>query len=370
MIISSFLNPDHHHQDSNSVFHSLRNASQLFSNFTANTTTFTASLFVAVTAAAASLIWKWTCHISYPTNKKNDFFNNCVEKDDDECMKFGTDEEPLCELNNFHDFFDQNATTTNQFETRKLRKIIIFLIPSLFTDHRIFNHQTKVFGNLIETIDLEKLKEMENSKLTLHSYAQQLARQMNTICSEEIKNNSVFEGFLVGGFCVGGMISILLAQELLKSSTNPKMLKGILLIGSCPSFTHCVDLYYMNLKRMVMNYLPTFIFELIVKIYLWSNSAVSAWMEKSVLRSLWNQDQKVMEEYQSLLKNMMVDKDPEFVIQMLKAEFNFSSEEGQEDHVKWTIFTENQIPIFHIHGDHDYLIQSSLCEKTLSTINT
>ncbi|KAG2379647.1 hypothetical protein C9374_006764 [Naegleria lovaniensis] len=297
----------------------------------------------------AILIWKLS-------QKKIETNNH---SDDDECMKFGMDD-PLCEMKNLSNF----SKTSD-------RKWILFLIPSLFTDHRIFNNQKKVFGDLIETIDLEKIE--ENSKLTLQSYAKQLAHQIITKYSSiETKENNAVEGFLVGGFCVGGMISILLAQELLTIAPPnfANKLKGILLIGSCPSFTHCVDPYYMKLKRIVMNYLPTRIFESIVKMYLWSNSAISAWMERSVLTSLWSQDRNVMEEYKSLLKSMMVEKDPEFVIQMLKAEFNFSAEEGQEDYVKWSIFSEHNIPISHIHGDHDYLIQSSLCEKTLSAINT
>jgi len=247
-----------------------------------------------------------------------------------ECMAEGRDE-ALMEMNELEQIMKSN-------------KKRFFMIPSLFTDHRIFGNQTQIFKNILQPIDLFRLEENKDELLTLNSFAKQLAVYIVKNYGKEILNED-FESFHVGGFCVGGMISILLAQELMKTHKEvAQKLSGVLLIGSAPSFTHCVDPYYLNLKRIVMGYVPKFIFNSAIRLYLWSSKrllGLSSWMERSVL-TIWNADQNVMDEYKMTLKDMMHEKDPNFVIQMLHAEFNFT---GHED-VEWPLF--KNVPISHV----------------------
>ncbi|EFC37649.1 hypothetical protein NAEGRDRAFT_81882 [Naegleria gruberi] len=286
------------------------------------------------------------------SNKKE---NN--QLDDDECMTEGTDEEII--VNN--DLIQQKKTNTR-----------MFLFPSLFTDHRIFSNQKKVYGDILQVIDLFELDEKVYGKvdeLTLHSYAKQLTAYIVKNYEKEILDKD-FEQFFVGGFCVGGMISIFVAQELMKGYPEiAKKLKGVMLVGSCPSFTHCVDPRYLKIKKVVMNYFPRFVLNGIVRFYLWANrylNKISSLMESNMV-SVWKEDRNIMLKYKTVLDDMMLDKDPNFVFQMLIAEFNFTAHDldntlKKDEQVEWDRFN-NDLPISHLHGDNDYLLRSNLCES-------
>ncbi|KAL9647800.1 hypothetical protein ABK040_001339 [Willaertia magna] len=321
--------------------------------------------------------------------------NNNEKKNDDECLEEGKDE----------DLISPNIPQL-LYNKLKQQNTKLFFLPSLFTDHRIFTYQKEILKEQLHIFQLKQLNNIiidnytidnhtvdknnyKNKKeLTLKSYA----KHFITILKEESKN---VNEFYLGGFCVGGMISILIGQLLQKKENENlfKKCKGILIIGSCPSFTKCVKEKYLILKKIFLTILPKSILFYLIKLYLWTNKQTFLQQQHTLQQqntqqstlqqntqtlqqnttkntilnkffslfeylfiSLSQGDLNILKTYEKELISMMIDKDPNFVTEMLIAEFNFT---GNCNELNWNEF---KLPIYHLHGDHDYLIPINKCE--------
>ncbi len=224
----------------------------------------------------------------------------------------------------------------------------VILITSLFTDVRIFKNQTKSFKNLY-VVDLNRIEPPEDS---LDSYAKLLAKHL--VFEDEQFKKMVIEddqrdNFYLGGFCVGGMTSLLLCNHLRK--LDPRLqCKGVFLVSSCASFVECVAPEQISRKNKVMSVLSRNGLKSLVKFYLYMNrtdTIIAHIINKLMSKSYESSESLLSRSDEKLLIQMTLDRDAEFVTRLLNAEFGFN----QKD-----LDTSSLPTIHHIHGDTDYLI--------------
>ncbi|KAL0476644.1 hypothetical protein AKO1_015795 [Acrasis kona] len=219
----------------------------------------------------------------------------------------------------------------------------LILLTSLFTDVRMFQKQMPHFENLY-VVDLNVIEPPSGS---LDEYAQKLATHFT---QKDERFKQLLEAsngeYFVGGFCVGGMTSLLLAKHLSKTYHC----KGAILIGSCVSFVECVDPAKAKLKNMLLSVLSESIVINIIKLYLYLNQK-GTWIAKAFNRFIYHWSSKQHLDHndstQELLMDMTLDREPTFVLRLLEAEFQFSSRDLDAKHMP---------PIYQLHGDGDDLI--------------
>src|SRR3989338_3990480 len=95
------------------------------------------SLWLAIIVVLMSIV-------VYLASKRKSSPSKDKKSSDDECMMEGKDEE----------FIADNDRIQKRKETTRM-----FLFPSLFTDHRIFSNQKKIYGDILQVIDLFELDE-------------------------------------------------------------------------------------------------------------------------------------------------------------------------------------------------------------------
>ena len=221
----------------------------------------------------------------------------------------------------------------------------IFVLPSLLTDKRIFEPQTKHFPNMHSL----SIMPTPNSE-TLNSVAEHIADYILNECDLRGKAGEK-KVYYLGGFCVGGMISLLISNHLRRMAPDLQC-KGVILVGSCASFIDCVDDKYLTLKKILLTNMPRSVIFSIVRFYLWlhkvGHTKVHGVIDTLVHYMSSTENSIDDAELNMKLIEMVGGKDPSFTTSLLISELNFNREDSE-----WDKFT---VPIHHIHGSNDYLM--------------
>jgi len=222
----------------------------------------------------------------------------------------------------------------------------LFLVPSALTDSRIYDPITEKLLNIYPI----SFEEMEQAETLERSSIQQYANAFTASLSQHPEFDSTgSKPIWLGGFCMGGMVSLLAVAEIRKRFPQANI-QGVLLLSSCLSFKPALGRVFQ---------LPKYIFTRL----LGRQAAVrltSAYLGKRphtvlgrTLTLLKNVRRKMLAGptagtgFERLYSGMLADKDPEAVYDRLICEFEFDG--------TGTIIKEKKVfpAILHLHGDRD-----------------
>jgi esterase/lipase len=134
---------------------------------------------------------------------------------------------------------------------------LIILLPSLFTDQSIFEKQVHDIPN-VRIIDLNAINFEDDDDPTYYAIK---------IVEEILQDRSIYDynGIYVGGFCWGGMLSLMVANIL---KLQPKLnILGIILVSSTVNLLDTITWHSQCMRYLILS-IPRYILKWLVGKYL------------------------------------------------------------------------------------------------------
>ena len=156
----------------------------------------------------------------------------------------------------------------------------------------------------------------------------------------------------LGGFCMGGMVSLLAVKEIIKLSPDANI-EGVILLSSCLSFRETVREGLRVLAFLVLQVLPDRAAIHLISAYLGHKPGslsgfVSNLTRGMRLKALTGSSKSSYTG--DLYLKMLFDQDAESVYRRLQSEtsFDFTNSILEQE--------QTYPPIYHLHGDKDFLL--------------